>query len=254
MRNRVLLANAIEAARRSGDAAPGLKGPSTLEVCLHRSQIVLNAGYFDPSLLTPQRLIESKLVKAAEIRKSSRFEKQVCQLKTSRYRMTVLAPQMQVILGARHNRDGALAARKVRGITKLMPNAVLRSVSMNITWHLWPAAGDLNNLSRRMFGAKTNAIHTRFDGDDSFFGTYVSAPMFDGRLKVDVKPVEANSADGTELHLSFAFNFSCDLPSDRPRTTFKKHLGQWDEAFRITQKVMSDLRKQFGKRRKPRPR
>ena len=251
MRNRVLFSNAVNAAN---SANSGSKTESTLDVCLYRSQIVVFAGYFDPAKLSRKTLIENKIAQPIEVRKSSRFEHHICQLNTPRYQMLVLPPQLQLVLNAKHVRDGALAVRKVHRVTRLVPNTPLRSVSINITWHMWAEDGNIANLSRRMFGARTNPLHTRFDGDETFFGTYLSAPQFDGRVRLDVKPVEANSADGTELHLSFAFNFSRDLPADDSRSVLKQHLAKWDKAFAMTETVMNDMRRKFEGKTTPPPR
>lgn len=242
MRNRVLFSNAINAAN-SADAA---KTESTLDLCLHRSQIVVYAGYFDPKKLSKDVLVKQKVVQPAEVRKSSRFEHHICQLNTPRYRMLVLPPQLQFVLNAKCIRDGALAVRKVHRVTRMIPETPLKSVSINLTWHMWPENGDVAELSRRMFGARTNPLHQRFDSKDTFFGTYVSAPQLDGRLQLDVKPVEANSADGTELHLSFAFNYSRDLPADDSANVLLNHLKQWNKAFALAESIMNDLRRKFG--------
>jgi hypothetical protein len=247
MRNRVFFSNAVRAAQTD------LKPPSrALEACVFRSQIVVYAGYFDPSKLSKETLIRKKIVQPNEIRKSSRFEHHLCQLNTPRYRLLLLPPQLQFVLNAKSVRDGALAIRKVCHLTQLSPDVPLRSASINITWHMWPENGNVADLSRRIFGARTNPLHTKFDGPETFFGTYLSVPKFDGRLQLDVKPVEANAADGTEMHLSFSFNFSRDLPAEYSHSILQQHLGCWDKAFAATERVMSDIRQQFdGRSRKP---
>jgi len=240
MRNRVLFSNAVQAAKTGS-----IPVSPALEACVFRSQIVVYAGYFDPSKLSKERLIKHKIVQPNEIRKSSRFEHHLCQLNTPRYRMLLLPPQLQFVLNANSARNGSLAIRKVCHMTQLSPDTPLKSASINITWHMWPENGNVAELSRRMFATRTNPLHTKFDGSETFFGTYLSVPQYGGRLKLDVKPVEAHSADGTEMHLSFSFNFTRDLPTENSQAVLQQHLACWDKAFALTERIMSDISRKF---------
>ena len=210
---------------------------------LVQSQIVVFGNYFDPSIVTRDWILHHEIVPDTAIHDSSFFDPGVVKMVTSDAEFLMMAPQFQVVPHEVGIDNEIIAQEMTKRLVDALPaDTPIDAISLNLNWHVWPEQRDVPQLSRQLFFVPWNPIHRRFDQKDSLFGSYMSANMFGGRMKLSVRPVETSLGNGKpQLRLSFSFNFEAHISRDDEFSKLTAHLDRWKEAKNMSKLIIKEV-------------
>ncbi len=80
----------------------------------------------------------------------------------------------------------------------------------------------------------------------SRFGGYMSCDAVGGRLKLDAKPITAQSPDGDLELMQFGFNFHYDIEQSGAADQIASILSRWDEAMNRSSEIMTIFKKEIS--------
>jgi hypothetical protein len=210
---------------------------------LVRSNLVITAHQFNPSIFSQLWLLRNGIVREDEFSPGCLFSDQAVSVECEQFALLVLPPQMQFAPKVPAQSEAELVEQKVGAIVRALPHTPYSAIGLNFIWDLEPEDGDVGAMTRALFFNADRGICQVFDVEDARFGAYFSRDLFGCRLKLDVKPITRQRGDERRELVQFAFNFHLDVPqeTDEAVAAIERQLGIWDdardEAARIVQEA-----------------
>jgi len=210
---------------------------------LARSNLVIAAHQFNPSIFSQLWLVRNGIVREDEFSPGCLFSDQAVNVECEHFALLVVPPQMQFAPKVPPESEAELVEQKVGAIVRALPHTPYSAIGLNFIWHVEPEDGDVGAMTRALFFNADRSTCQVFDAEDARFGAYFSRDLFGCRLKLDVKPIIRQTGDERREVVQFAFNFHLDVPqeTDEIVAAIERQLGIWDdardEAARIVQEA-----------------
>lgn len=202
--------------------------------------IIIVAQYFNPSIFRESWLLSQRYISSpSEISEKSIFSPQIAQIVMKDLEFVVTPDQIQFSL---INEINAISV--IRSIVETLPHVPYKAIGINFDYFI-PLVDNFNNdNSRKLYYNKNNNIYDEFNNHSARFGAYLSTDFNNCRLKVDIKPIKAVSAD-KELreYLHHSFNFHKDYSDQQSVKGICDMLDLWNEFFTKAESLMSVISK-----------
>jgi hypothetical protein len=196
------------------------------------SNVVVAAHSFNPSVFSQTWLARTGILREEDLSPGFLFSDQVMNAESREFGLLVVPPQLQFTPKVTPDRQAALVSEKVGAIVETLPHTPYTAIGLNFFWHIEPEDGNVPALTRRLFFVAEKPICEFFNTDDSRFGAYFSKDVLGCRLKLDVKPIMRETAQGKTECLQFGFNFHLDIPQGNGGAirVIRDHIARWGEA------------------------
>jgi len=209
---------------------------------LARSNLVITAHQFNPSIFSQLWLVRNEIVREDEFSAGCLFSDQAVNVESEQFGLLVVPPQMQFVPKAPPDRQADLVSEKVGAIVRTLPHTPYNAIGLNFLWHVEPEHGDVAALTRKLFYDPDRRICQLFDAEDARFGAYFSKDMLGCRLKLDVTPITRQTQDERRELVQFAFNFHLDLPQEANQiiAAIDRQLRIWDDAAAEAARIVEE--------------
>ncbi len=203
-----------------------------MPVELLRSNLVVAAHHFNPSIFSQLWLVRNHIVNEDDFSPGCLFSDQAVNVETPEFGLLVVQPQLQFAPKVSLDCQAELVETKVGNIVRSLPHTPYTAIGLNYFWQFEPQDDDVPALTRSLFYNPDRRICELFDTEDARFGAYFSKDTLGSRLKLDVKPIIRQVEDERREVVQFAFNFHVDLPREGNDLipAIERHLQIWDEA------------------------
>lgn len=204
--------------------------------------VVLTAQTFNPSIFTETWLARNGLVTAESFVGVRVFSAELAQFQTAGLQVLVIPPKMQVTFCIHGNPEASHLPRQfVTRIVELLPHTPYQALGLNFDFFIAPPNGqDFNGYNRTLLGTGGIRLLQEFSSPDARFGRYFSKNHGEARLKLDVKPVQADQEKKDLLQFSFNFHYEVSSlsPEDRPRK-LTEFVGQWGSLRQYAERLVN---------------
>lgn len=210
-----------------------------MSLILADANVVVAAKVFNPSITNQLWLFQNDIIGDEKLKKFV-FTEVLSQVQTDDFRLVIVPQRLQFIADVEEELQQALIVEKVSKIIEALPHTPFLACGLNITWYLEPEHADAPTICRRLFYKEDTPLSEIMNSDDALFGGYFSKNFHESRLKVDVKPIDAEKENDQKVQLlQFSFNFHKDVEnSEHKITDIETLLRHWDEALARTQEIM----------------
>ena len=219
-----------------------------MKIDLVHANAVVGAHHFNPSVTSQLWMVDNGVVDRDEFEagKGSVFSDMMANVVSRHFTMLITPDQVQLAPSPSAIDPGSVVQERLGALVRALPHTPYTACGLNITW--WLDHQDVAEVSRRLFFPAGKSFRSDFDVPDARFGGYMSRPWFDGRLKLDVKPITLSLNDGPPFErLQFAFNFHRDVhPGGHAVDSVLVHLGYWSEAVAATRQTMTNLERELS--------
>jgi hypothetical protein len=208
---------------------------------LESASAVVIARRFNVTAARHHWLVRQGIIGENDLLDGSLFSDAVVQVRTNRFQLLLLPDQLQFVPAVPPEEEQDVLVEKLGRLVGTLPHVPYKGMGLNFFWHLTPEDGDVNRVTRELFFVPDSALFRSFCGADARFGGYLSKDHGEFRLKLDVKPMVAQT-DGSELHrVQFAFNFHRDVGEDDGADDILRHLQQWNELKSESERIIRTL-------------
>jgi hypothetical protein len=211
------------------------------------ANVVVAAQQFNPTVLNQLWLADNGIVDRDGFEPGCVFTDMVVNVKTKLFGLFVSPQQMQFVPIVSEANNEQLVVDTLGKLLQTIPQTPYTGVGLNFNWFV--SDDDVVELSRDLFFRQNNPLYDAFDQATGRFGAYLSMDWAGGRLKLDIKPINAVRVDGekreTVGRLQFAFNFHFDIDSG-PNAADQVCgvLDQWTAAHGKAKRIMDLTRGQ----------
>ena len=204
------------------------------------ANVVIAARLFNPSITNQLWLYQNGIIGDEKLQKFV-FTDVVSQVQTDEFRLLIVPQRLHFVADVKEENQQNLITEKIGKILTALPHTPFLACGLNITWYLQPENLGVPELSRRFFYQKDSPLSEVMDSKDALFGGYFSQSFHDARLKVDVKPIDAENEEEQPIQLlQFSFNFHKDVETSANKIAdINSLLSRWHEALTRTQQLMS---------------
>jgi len=203
-------------------------------VAADQNSVVL-ARQVNPSILTPQWLMQQHLIAADAIRDGTLIASQLVQIRTDDFELLVIPDRLQLAPTCAPERQGELVRHILGGIVNSLPHTPYVAVGFNFNYHVFYREEDFAARIRWLF--HDNPVSASFNVPDARFGAYYSKDFSVFRLNLDIKPIIVPEQGEAIL---FHFNFNRDINA---AGIIQDTLGHWDEARHMATTLMDAVRR-----------
>lgn len=203
------------------------------------ANVVVVAHHFNPTITDQIWLDKNKIIPADEAEGPFLYSDTAVHALTRQFQMMIVPDKCQITLAPTAENAQELLVDRVGRLVSTLPHTPYIAFGMNFIWHYVPPLGEASRISRELFFVPSGRLHRSFDTEDARFGGYLSKNSLGCRLKVDVKPVLAESADNPEVDMILCtFNYHRDLAKEEnPVGTILELLGRWNEASQEVKQI-----------------
>ena len=208
---------------------------------LVNANVVIAAHQFNPSIVNQLWLVDNNVVRREEFRPGCVFSDVMVNVSTERFAFLVAPDQVQFAPGVPTEQRQELVLDRLGRFVETLPHTPYSGCGLNFTWRLDDE--NLHARNRELFFVSDSPLHQAFDVEDSRFGGFMSRPAFEGRLKLDVKPLVVSTPKQERgERLQFSHNFHIDVPrKGEAARMIRRHLENWNLAFQQTEELMNSL-------------
>jgi len=212
-----------------------------MSVTLVNANVVVVAHQFNPSIVNQLWLVENGIVRRHEFRPGCVYTDVMVNVATERFALLLAPDQVQFSPTVPAEQCQELVLERLGHLVDTLPHTPFSGCGLNFTWLLEDE--QLPARVRDLFFVPNSPLHQAFDVENSRFGGYMSRPAFDGRLKLDVKPLVVQTPEqGPQERLQFAYNFHISVPRNNEAVgSIRRQLENWDLAFKQTEELMNSL-------------
>ncbi len=215
-------------------------------ILIHANAVVA-AHQFNPSVVSQLWLVDHGIVLREEFEagKGSVFSDMMVNVASDKLTMLVTPDQVQFSPTQPPPNEDGIVENRLGLLVRTLPHTPFTACGLNFTWLLDDE--DVVEVAKRLFFVPDSPVHRAFEVENSRFGGYMSKPAFDGRLKLDIKPLTLRTPNGESTErLQFAFNFHLDVPQASSGVdVVVSHLANWNPAFEMTHEIMQVLESEF---------
>lgn len=198
---------------------------------LNDSGAVLVAKSLNISIFQQVWLIEHGVINKDEFSENTFFSPMAVNVPTPTFDFLVVPDRIQVTMKSNFDNAGELFTRTIGKIVATLPHTPLTALGLNFNYILsLEDHQKFESACRKIILCDTNPLSAEFDSEDSRFGVYASKDCFDGRLKLDIKPIKKESQESLLLN----FNFHHETPKPDNVTNA---LGGWPDKYNYAQKI-----------------
>jgi hypothetical protein len=217
------------------------RGSTETSVGSTAASAVVVAHQFNPSVASQKWLEENGLLRPADLEAPFAFTNAFSKFQTKDFDFLLLPDRLQFNLLAEPPYQKALVMEKVGSFVRAVPHTPYKALGLNFTYQVLSADGDTCALTRRLFFVPGGVLHEQFNDPGARFGGYMSRDMFDGRLKLTVRPtLESDKPGGPGVHyVLMEFNFHRDIVAGpKAVSQITEHLERWDDAREIARGIV----------------
>lgn len=216
----------------------------TLE--LAGASAVVVAHQFNPSVVSEVWLTRHELLAEEEKEPGCVFTDAIVNVRSKGFNLLVTPDQLQFAFRVPSEQQCDLLLQKLGKIVDLLPHVPYHALGLNFVWLFRSEPQRVEEVTRRLFFIGNRPIFRHFDTEDAQFGTYLSKNSIGCRLKLDIKPVIAQSINENQVRMgpavNLSFNFHLDILGDEnPPALIRSLLAQWDEAKQEAEEIARDV-------------
>lgn len=204
-----------------------------------RSNAVVLAKQFNPTIVSQLWLVENGIVSAAEFRPGCVFTELFCNVVADGFNLLVAPEQLQFTPSRTDVESESIAARVVGTFVNTLPHTPYVACGLNFTWLIeTPPQESVAAFSRRMFFNPNCEVFRQFDVPEAMFGAAVSRPAFDGLLTMDCKPTPS---DPVGVQCNFNLHVELDRADSRSTKRILELLENWNEVKNLSLSIMQAI-------------
>lgn len=208
---------------------------------LASTNVVIVAQKFNPSIINQLWLVKNHIVAEDAFLPGGVSVDMIAQLRTSDFELLILPDRLQFgLMDIAHGQD--VINRALAGIVRALPHTPYRGIGSNFVWHIDPQPESIEHASRRLFFRDDNPMYHEFDVPDAQFGGYLSKPVEQALLGVDVKPITSLENNVPVYKLQCSYNFHTDTASESPVDVILAHLSRWDQYRLLAEIIVGSIR------------
>ena len=213
-----------------------------MEIRLVTANVVLAARQFNPSIINQLWLVDHDVVRREEFRPGSVFTDMLVNVVTEQFTLFVSPEQLQLVptIGPGDVQD--LISERVGKLVATVPHTPYTACGLNFIWHV--GSDNIQQMSRDLFFVPNSPLHQQFEGKDARLGAYLSKPFYDGRLKLDIKPLTLthNESGKEEERLQMAFNMHWDIERENDVVNqINSNLRRWNDAINEATRIIKSI-------------
>lgn len=193
--------------------------------------IVITAQSFNPSIFTETWLDRNDVLSAESLEGMRIFSPDVAQFQTSKVRVQIIPPKMQVSFRIHGDSGDFDVQRKIAIRTvELLPHTPYQALGLNFDFYVLPPEDqDFLTYNRSLLGNGDYQLLKEFSAADARFGRYFSKNYGDARLRLDIKPVTGGPDHRDLIQFSFNFHFNVDSLDLLERSQkLLSYMDNWD--------------------------
>ena len=122
---------------------------------------------------------------------------------------------------------------------EVLPMIPVKALGINLAWKICDDARDVHTLSKELFYKDDDRFYSLFDKDNARYGAYLSHNYdSDTRLKLDIKPVIAQSGQLSEEFILASFNYHRDLTTMKWKDNLIEQIKKWSNIISNSKKIV----------------
>lgn len=199
----------------------------------------INTGVFDKFWF-----VDNGVFTREEFLQDSIFAPGLSVVSTDDCNLTVLPNQIQFAVKSDDPQIGIdCVMQKMSKFIKALSNVRVLAMGMNFSWRIEDSNKHISVFTRELFDNPSVGIHQYFNHDDARFGTYISQD-FDNetRLKLDIKPVNAQENGSVVDFVLASFNYHSDVKVPNYQEYLLHLLEKWPLLNKNSEEVVCLLK------------
>lgn len=205
--------------------------------------IVLVMDNIDTSVFNQYWFIQNKVISPEEMQNSSVFVPGLTNIGTEDCQIIITPQNIQFVIKTSDiNKSYDSIKKRFVKMVDAMPMIPFKALGLNINWKVMDENKNIPEFSKECFFNEESAIYRLFQNKDARFGAYFSQNYdYCTRLKLDIKPVLANTPQGDMEFLLAAFNYHRDLSRENRLNEVKDQIKKWSNVIQNSKKIACSL-------------
>lgn len=205
--------------------------------------IVLLTENIDTSFFNQYWFITNKIYEPTEMHSSSIFRPGLSNIVSEDSQIIITPQNSQFIIKTNDlYKSYDSIKRRLLKMVEAMPLVPFRAVGLNILWKVYEESMTIPEFSRDCFFVKDSPFYKLFSAQNAIFGSYVSQNFDENtRLKLDIKPILANTNYGSEEFLLASFNYHRDILPFNKQSQVIEQMHKWSNIAQNSKKIICSL-------------
>lgn len=196
-------------------------------------------GAYNPRNFDKHFFIKNEVIQENEMNDGTIFDA-IGAIQVLSENISIIVTMNQIAVTAFNDENGnARFFKIVQSILDVTDLTSVRAVGSNFHWGCFDSSITLNALSKKLFFNQTNGVLNRFFNQaDTLYGYYTSTNYLDSRLKLEIKPQNANPENLNTEHLLYIFNYHHEIKTNERKSDVLKQWQDFDKYFVHSYEVM----------------
>lgn len=205
--------------------------------------IVIVMDNIDTSIFNQYWFIQNKVILPEEMQGSSVFVPGLTNIGTEDCQIVVTPQNIQFVIKTSDiNKSYDCIKKRFSKMVDAMPMIPLKAIGLNINWKVMDDSKNIPVFSKECFYNEGSSIYSNFKNKDARFGAYFSQSYdYNTRLKLDIKPVLANTPQGDIEFMLASFNYHRALSRENRLNEVKDQLKKWSNVIQNSKKIACSL-------------
>lgn len=197
------------------------------------ANIVLVANEVNVSIFTLAWMLENGIVDSKDLDGEVTVTNLTVFLKTNQFELTIVPNRVQLSLKPSKLSAESSAERTLIRILEVLPHTPIYAVGLNIAYMLTPPTStSFTEWNEQLFSPSLKLTPDLESHEGIRFGTYISWDVLGSRLRLDVKPMNAQSKDGSQIEFMRAgFNYHTELSQENPTEDAVELIHRWSDVL-----------------------
>ena len=202
--------------------------------------IVIVNNQIDTNLFSQYWFIENKIFEPDEILPGSVFIPGLSNVVAADSQLIVTPQNIQFVVKANDMyKSYEIVKKRFLKFAEVLPMIPVKALGINLAWKICDDARDVHTLSKELFYKDDDRFYSLFDKDNARYGAYLSQNYdSDTRLKLDIKPVIAQSGQLSEEFILASFNYHRDLTTMKWKDNLIEQIKKWSNIISNSKKIV----------------